>query len=109
MGLRYLPGDGTSPISIEDDKSNGVWVVEASGKVNHIQRKSDITYYNKSILMVNSNNQYVSRHGVASGATYDTVRQKWIPEAADNDGLWTSMFAVGDLMRYAVLKRTNPN
>lgn len=42
------------------------------------------------------------RHGMASGAYLSGG--KWIPEIADNDGLWTAMYGSGELMKYAVLK-----
>lgn len=40
---------------------------------------------------------------MASGAAFDGV--KWVPEIADNDGLWTSMYGAGELMKYSVLKQ----
>ena len=36
MGNRYLPGDGKSPKSIDDDGSNGVWVIGMNGDITHI-------------------------------------------------------------------------
>ena len=47
--------------------------------------------------------KYVLRCGIATGATFDGV--KWEQEVSDNDGLWTSMYGAGELMKYAVLKR----
>ena len=29
---------------------------------------------------------------------------QWVPQDSDNDGLWTSMYGAGELMRYSVLK-----
>ena len=29
----------------------------------------------------------------------------WVPGMTDNDGLWTAIFGVGELMRYSVTKR----
>lgn len=32
---------------------------------------------------------------------------QWIAGVSDNDGLWTSLFAAGELMRYNSLKQLN--
>lgn len=40
-------------------------------------------------------------------SNWNAQQQKWIPQITDNDGLWTSMYGVGELMRYAVLKEQN--
>lgn len=53
--------------------------------------------------MNEATDKYVLRCGLASGADFDGV--KWQQEVSDNDGLWTSMYAAGELMKYAVLKR----
>ncbi len=53
--------------------------------------------------MNQATDKYVLRCGLAAGATFDGV--KWQQEVSDNDGLWTSMYGAGELMKYAVLKR----
>ncbi len=53
--------------------------------------------------MSRTTEEFVMRHGLASDASFDGV--KWIPVIGDNDGLWTSMYASGELMRYASLRR----
>jgi hypothetical protein len=35
VGNRYIPGDGTEVLSIEDDNNNGIWIVNSQG-VSHI-------------------------------------------------------------------------
>jgi hypothetical protein len=39
-----------------------------------------------------------------SGARWDSKNNRWIGRESDNDGLWTSLVAMGDICRYAVLK-----
>lgn len=53
--------------------------------------------------MVEDTQQNAMRFGISSGADWNGT--KWIPEISDNDGLWTSMYGAGELMRYASLKR----
>ena len=50
--------------------------------------------------------KYVARRGMVSDAYF--IDGEWKPEESDNDGLWTSMYAGGELMRYATLKN-DPN
>ena len=45
------------------------------------------------------------RYGFASGSYYNG--KNWTPHITDNDGLWTAMYASGELMRYSTLKKTN--
>lgn len=47
------------------------------------------------------------RYGLASGTGKDGG--KWRAGVDDNDGLWTSLFAVGELMRYDSLKQLKFN
>ena len=56
----------------------------------------------KAFKMVEDYRPYL-RYGLASG-TYKRG-DKWIADIFDNDGLWTSLFAVGELMRYDCLKQ----
>lgn len=54
-------------------------------------------------MMVDETEKKIMRQGLASGAYWNG--NKWIPEVSDNDGLWTSMYGAGELMKYASLKR----
>jgi hypothetical protein len=62
-----------------------------------------LSYKEKAYEMSRTTEEFVMRHGLASDASFDGV--KWIPVIGDNDGLWTSMYASGELMRYASLRR----
>ena len=104
IGERYLPGNGQSPEMIFDDGNNGIWVVgdlEQNPQITHI-KMLDINYLDKAVMMSDNTHKYVSRMGMTSDVRLDG--DKWITRVCDNDGLWTSMFDAGELMRYAVLR-----
>jgi AraC-like DNA-binding protein len=104
IGNRYLPGNGKSPISIEDDNNNGIFVYGPDNKCTHIIMKP-INYTKKAELMSQYMDKYVSRMGMVSGANWNG--KKWIKDINDNDGQWTGEYGSGELMRYAVLKNSN--
>lgn len=102
MGNRYLP-DGAI-LHIEDDLSGGLWVVSDSADataVTHI-RMEELSYTDKAAEMSATTQENVARRGMVSEANWNGTQ--WIPEETDNDGLWTSMYGAGELMRYSVLK-----
>ena len=102
MGNRYLPGDGKSPRHIVDDGDHGIWIVAEQGQqplVTHL-RMVELDYRGKAIMMSQRTQDDAQRLGLTSGAYW--VDSSWVPEISDNDGLWTSMYGAGELMRYAV-------
>ena len=105
MGNRYLPGDAaetpdTSIIHMESDNSNGLWVASANA-VTHI-RMEELSYTDKAAEMSAFTQENVARRGMVAQASRNG--DSWAPTESDNDGLWTAMYGVGELMRYAVLK-----
>lgn len=76
-------------------------MVDSKGAVSHIEMKA-INYKEKAEIMVENTQKNVIRHGLASGA--DFRDGKWISQYDDNDGLWTSMYAVGEFMRLSSLR-----
>ena len=102
MGNRYLPGLGLYVACIEDDGSLGLWAANSEGLVSHIEMKA-ISYKEKAYMMSQNTEKYVMRHGLASDSVL--VGDAWKGSISDNDGLWTSMYAVGELMRYSSLKK----
>lgn len=105
MGNRYLPADAaatpsTSVIHMESDSANGLWVASATA-VTHI-RMEELSYTDKAAEMSETTQENVARRGMVSQSMWNGTA--WAPEETDNDGLWTSMYGVGELMRYAVLK-----
>ncbi len=107
MGDRYFysadTGDG-NVLAIYDDGEYGIWTVMAEG-YTHIEML-EINGTDKAAQMSADTQKYVARRGMVSNAYY--IDGKWDPEESDNDGLWTSMYGAGELMRYAVL-RDDPN
>lgn len=85
---------------------DGVWVLTATG-VTHIEMIKMSTE-EKAYLLLNETLTYVQRHGMVS--------QKHLAEAgnvksavefghSDNDGCFSSGFAIGEIFRYATLKK----
>lgn len=107
MGDRYFysadTGDG-KVLAIFNDGANGIWTAMAEG-YTHIEML-EINGTDKAAQMSADTQKYVARRGMVSNAFY--VDGEWEPEESDNDGLWTSMYGAGELMRYAVL-RDDPN
>ena len=103
MGDRYFYSNDTSEgnvLAIFSDGKNGIWTVMAEG-YTHIEML-DIDGTDKAAMMSETTQKYVARRGMVSNAYL--INGEWIPEESDNDGLWTSMYGAGELMRYAVLK-----
>lgn len=103
MGDRYFYSADTTDgkvLAILADGENGIWTVMAEG-YSHIEMKA-IGGADKAAMMSDESQKYVARRGMVSNA--DLKNGEWVPEESDNDGLWTSMYGAGELMRYAVLK-----
>ena len=103
MGDRYFYEQDTTAgkvLAIYPDGENGAWTVMATG-VTHIEMV-EMSAAEKASIMSNTTQQYVSRRGMVAEAFWENG--EWVPHETDNDGLWTSMYAAGELMRYASLK-----
>lgn len=103
MGDRYFYSNDTTDgkvLAIFADGEKGIWTVMAEG-YTHIEMK-EINGTDKAAMMSADTQKYVARRGMVSNAYF--IDGKWDPEESDNDGLWTSMYGAGELMRYAVLK-----
>ncbi|MDD6021198.1 MAG: Ig domain-containing protein [Acutalibacteraceae bacterium] len=103
MGDRYFyspdTGDG-NVLAIFSDGDKGIWTVMKEG-FTHI-KVVEMNGEDKAALMSDDTQKNVSRRGMVSNA--GLIDDEWIPEESDNDGLWTSMYGAGELMRYAVLR-----
>ncbi len=107
MGDRYFYSADTGEgkvLAIFADGENGIWTVMAEG-YSHIEMLA-IDGTEKAEILNEQTWEYVARRGMVSNAYF--IDGEWEPEESDNDGLWTSMYAGGELMRYAVLKN-DPN
>lgn len=107
MGNRYFYSDDTSKgnvLAIFPDGENGIWTVMKSG-VTHIQML-EISAAEKASYMSKVTQESMNRHGLINCAYGG--EGAWKGSESDNDGLWTSMYSAGELMRYATL-RDDPN
>ena len=115
-GPRYLYGGDDNVTGVASDSASGVWVRTASG-VTHIsmpkktmQEKADV--YEDLITAVND------RRGMVTDAdfTFSDPTKSYVdyssgtgtfvgsPGTNDNDGLWTAMYAIGEIFRYKALQ-----
>ena len=103
MGDRYFYSDDTSSdkvLAIIPDGEYGIWTVMESG-ITHIQMiEADGKL--KASYMSSLTQDNVSRHGLVNNSYI--INGESIPLESDNDGLWTSMYGAGELMRYASLR-----
>ncbi|MBR7137760.1 MAG: hypothetical protein IKC99_06850 [Clostridia bacterium] len=88
--------------AVASDGDNGVWVLSETG-LSHIAMRA-MSVEKKAELMSELNAKYMSRRGMLSGGIYHPEYQTFMGKHSDNDGLWTGLFAMGDLARYAVLR-----
>lgn len=122
MGNRYLPIDSTvsyvgasagpinpapeAPVAIASDGRMGLWIRGAGGSLSHI-RMERMDADAKADLMSDVTQLALVRRGqVDATATRDfTASPPWSMGYGDSTPIWTGLYAVGELMRYAVLKR----
>ncbi len=103
MGDRYFYSSDTTDgkvLAIFSDGEKGIWTVMQNG-YTHIEMVP-MSGEEKATTMSDDSQEHVARRGFVSNA-YKSG-DIWIPESTDNDGLWTSMYGAGELMRYATLK-----
>lgn len=103
MGNRYFYSNDTSAgkvLAVFPDGENGIWTVMESG-VTHISMISADGKL-KASYMSEITQQSMNRNGLINEAQLSNG--VWRGVESDNDGLWTSMYGAGELMRYAMLK-----
>jgi len=88
--------------AVDGDGDNGVYVLTKTS-VSHIAMKL-MSAKEKAVFLSEVDRKYVQRRGMLSGARWDKKNNRWVGRESDNDGLWTSLVAMGDICRYAVLK-----
>lgn len=106
MGDRYFYSADTTDgkvLAIFPDGKNGIWTAMKEG-FTHIGM-TEMSGTEKAALMSDETQKYVARRGMVSNAYYNPgYKNGWKPVESDNDGLWTSMYGAGELMRYASLR-----
>jgi len=88
--------------SLQPDGEGGAYALTETG-VSHISFKT-MSAKQKAVLYSEVNYHCMNRRGMLSGGIYKAGQKAWAGHASDNDGLWTSLVAMGDLCRYAVLR-----
>lgn len=89
-------------LAVTGDNDNGVFVLTETS-VAHIEMKY-MSAQEKAIFLSDMNYKHIQRRGMLSGANWDEKTKSWKGRESDNDGLWTSLVAMGDICRYAVLR-----
>lgn len=109
-GPRYTYGGDDIVTGVALDNNGGVWVRNAKGSVHIRMPKKTMkerTYvYEKLINDVNDRRGMVSSN---NAYTYDAIKDEYyssVVTTQDNDGLWTAMYAMGEIFRYQTLKAT---
>lgn len=115
-GPRYLYGGDDNVLALAGDHAGGVWVKTEYG-VTHIAIKNETLHektavYENLVQKVNDRRGMVADAGfsfVDNGQTatdYHSPTGQWVSKAStnDNDGLWTTMYAMGEIFRYNALK-----
>lgn len=103
MGDRYFYSADTTDgkvLAIFPDGENGIWTKMQAGVTHISMRKMSGTQ--KAEIMSADTQAFVDRRGMVSEAY--NWGSGWRPTEDDNDGLWTSMYGAGELMRYAALR-----
>ncbi len=109
-GPRYMYGGDDVVTGVALDNNGGVWVRNAKGSV-HI-RMPEKTMQERTYVYEKLINDINDRRGMVSsnnGFSYDAVMDEYYSSyvaTQDNDGLWTAMYAMGEIFRYQTLKAT---
>ena len=101
---RYLPDNHVQ--SLLADGENGVWVLTKTGVV-HVKMKV-VSPREKANVLLNETLEAVDRRGMVSQKALSVARDvtSAVPYGhSDNDGCFTAGFTIGEIFRYAVLKR----
>ncbi|WP_185601776.1 hypothetical protein [Paenibacillus sp. 598K] len=117
-GPRYLYGGDDHVTGIASDGADGIWVRTASG-VTHIampkqtmQQKTE-TYerivrdvHDRRGMVSSSSFSFADPTAEAGVVNYNSPKGIFssVPATSDNDGLWTAMYAMGEIFRYKSLQ-----
>ncbi|WP_256761038.1 hypothetical protein [Cohnella sp. WQ 127256] len=117
-GPRYLYGGDDAVTGLASDGAGGIWVKTNSG-VTHIAMPNR-TLYEKSFTYEKLISPVHDRRGMVTGTDFTFTELNGAsgaidynsptgifsatPKTDDNDGLWTSMYALGEIFRYKTLQ-----
>ena len=103
---RDLPDNDVKALYCDGADPESLWVLTAKG-VSHIVLE-EISAEEKARRLTEETHRYVDRRGMATqrGLTVPRELSSRVPYGhSDNSGTFTAGFAVGELCRYAVMKR----
>lgn len=103
---RELNDENVLRIYCDDPVNESIWV-ETETAVTHIWLK-EVSAEEKSDLLLQETVKYVDRHGMTSQKHMAIPRELSTTfrfGSCDNSGLFTASFAVGEMCRYATLKK----
>jgi hypothetical protein len=109
-GPRYMYGGDDVVTGVALDSDGGVWVRNAKGSV-HI-RMPEKTMLERTYVYEKLINDVNDRRGMVTDSnsfSYDAATGEYTQTSVrtnDNDGLWTAMYAMGEIFRYQTLKDT---
>ncbi len=102
--------------NIMSDGNNGLWILGEKGNATHIVRKQ-MSLMGKSLVQEEISRNYADRFGFQSGSMSFANKDNMIKALmtadkdaissisdTDNDGLWTTMYASGEIWRYNYMK-----
>ncbi|MBY9077568.1 hypothetical protein KIH86_26985 [Paenibacillus sp. HN-1] len=117
-GPRYLYGGDDNVTALASDGEGGIWARTASG-VTHIAMPEK-TLHEKSFVYEDLVQSILDRRGMVhdtnftfteTDSSFDAVNYNSptgkftsTPSTSDNDGLWTTMYAMGEVFRYKALQ-----
>lgn len=100
---RHIPTNSVDRILSDGDD---LWAL-AGNMVSHIEMVS-ITCKEKAAILLDETQKYVQRRGMVSQRDMSVpgdITSVYPYASCDNDGLFTSNYALGELMHYATLRR----
>lgn len=117
-GPRYLYGGDDNVLGLASDNAGGIWVKTASG-VTHIAMKSETLLQKTDVyeqrikdvhdrrgMVTETNFTFSDSDSDKTAIDYNSPTGQFVgtPSTSDNDGLWTAMYAMGEIFRYNALK-----
>ncbi|URN95049.1 MAG: hypothetical protein NAG76_01975 [Candidatus Pristimantibacillus lignocellulolyticus] len=116
-GPRYLYGGDGLVTGLASDNEGGIWVRNASGVTHIAMPEKTMAEKNEAYervvrdvhdrygLTSYANFNFTETDGNFNGINYssDTGILDATPSTSDNDGLWTSMYGMGEIFRFAAL------
>jgi len=103
---RELADNNVLKIYCDDPVNESIWMLTDTG-VAHIWLR-EISAEEKSDILIDETKKYVERHGMISQRGLCFPRELSSREPfgeCDNSGLFTCSFAIGEMCRYAVMKK----